>query len=249
MGIGTYITKTPLILPKCVAWFDMSDVSAQNMTASGGLVSRVLNKAGTNNNVQQATTSAQPRNNTRTLNGLPVLEFAHDGTRNDFMVFDNNNPADEPFTVFCVAQSDQQYAGSDQGFIGRQTSAISGQWVLLRNGNFAIFQSYLFATGGDSGNTQPSNNNANIHTVTFQNGDRLRYSLNNNTATLGSIRSGYDNTVTTNLAIGAGNGNGSGGSHLDGFIAEIIIYNRVLSSDEILLINRYLSNKWGLAIS
>lgn len=247
MGKGTYIDKTPLLLSSLTVWLDMSDLST--MTSSGGLVSKVLNKSGTGNNIQQATSSAQPKNNTRTLNGLPVLEFAHDGTRNDIMIFDNNDPVDQPFTVFVVGQSDQNVAGIDQAFIGRQTSAISGQWVLLRNGNFAIFQSYLFGTGGDSGSTQPSNNNANIFTVWFQDGDRLNFKLNNNTATQGSVRSGYDNSVATKLAIGGGNGNSNAAASLDGIIAEVIIYNRVLSTNEILFINRYLSNKWGIAIS
>lgn len=244
-------TPLPLLVEPsfCVAWFDMSDISAANMTASSGLVSKVLNKAGTNNNLQQATTSAQPKNNTRTLNGLPVLEFAHDGTRNDIMIFDSNDPLDAPFTVFVVGQSDQNVPTIDQAFIGRQTAAISGQWVLLRNGNFPIFQSYLFGTGGDSGSTQTSNNNANIFTVWFQDGDRLNFKLNNNTATQGNIRSGYDNTNSTKLAIGGSNGNNNLAASLDGIIAEIIIYNKVLSSSQITQVNQYLSRKWGIAIS
>lgn len=251
MGIILGSSPIPLQVEPgfCVAWFDMSDISADNMTASGGLVSKILNKTGNNNNLQQATSSAQPKNNTRTLNGLPVLEFAHDGTRNDIMIFDSNDALDQPFTVFVVGQSDQNVAGIDQSFIGRQTAAISGQWVLLRNGSFPIFQSYLFGTGGDSGSTQPSNNNANIFTVWFQDGDRLNFKLNNNTATQGSVRSGYDNSVATKLAIGGSNGNNNAAASLDGIIAEVIIYNKVLSASQITQINQYLSRKWGIAIS
>lgn len=243
-------TPPPLLIEpdSCQAWFDMSDISTASMTSSGGLVNKILNKTGSGNNIQQGTSSAQPKNNTRTLNGLPVLEFAHDGTRNDFMVFDNNNPLDAPFTVFVVGQSDQNYAGADQGFIGRQTSAIAGQWVLLRNGNFTIFQSYLFGESNlDSGATRVSNSNPNIHTVTFEDGDRLKFKLNNDAGAQGNIRSGYDNAVATPLAIGASNG--SAGAPLDGIIAEIIIYNKVLSTSQITQINQYLSRKWGIAIS
>lgn len=248
MAKGSYISKSPVIIPGCISWFDMSDISSKNMISSGGLVSKVMNKVKGSNNLQQATSSAQPKNNTRTLNGLPVLEFAHDGTRNDFMLFDSNDPLDAPFTVFVVGQYDQNYAGSDQSFIGRQTSSIAGQWVLLKNGNFSIFQSYLFGSGGlDSGSTQPSNSNPNIFTVWFQDGDKLNFKLNNNTATQGSTRSGYDNSVATGLAVGASSS--SAGAPLDGIIAEIIIYNRVLNSTEIININRYLSNKWGISIS
>ena len=234
-------------LPKTVAYFPMNQV--EKMTASSGLVSFVTNSINNGNNLQQATSSAQPKNNTRTLNGRAVLEFAHDGTRNDIMIFDSNDTVDQPFTVFLVGQSDQSVAGVDQGFIGRQTSAIAGQWVLLRNGNFSIFQSYLFGTGGDSGSTQPSNNNANIFTVWFQDGDKLNFKLNNNTATQGATRSGYDNTNTTKLAIGGSNGNSNGAASLDGIIAEVIICNTVLTADIVAGVNKYLSNKWGIAIS
>jgi hypothetical protein len=234
----------PPKLPKTVAWFPMNDQS--KMVSLSGLVQEIVNSMGTGNNVTQVTTSAQPKNNTRTLNGYPVLEFAHDGTRNDLMVFNNNDPLDEPFTVFVVGQSDQNHAGSDQAFIGRQTAAIAGQWVLLRNGNFPIFQSYLFGTGGDSGATQPSNNNPNIYTVSFLDGDRLKFKLNNNTATLGNIRSGYNNAVATPLAIGASNN--TSGAPLDGIIAEVIICNEILSDTVIAGVNSYLSNKFGIAI-
>ena len=236
----------PPKLPKTVAWFPMNDQT--KMTSLSGLVQEIVNSIGTGNNVKQLTTSAQPKNNTRTLNGFPVLEFAHDGTRNDFMTFNSNDPLDAPFTVFVVGQSDQNYAGSDQGFIGRQTAAIAGQWVLLRNGNFVIFQSYLFGESNlDSGASRVSNSNPNIHTVTFENGDRLKFKLNNDASAQGNIRSGYDNAVATPLAIGASNG--SGGAPLDGIIAEIIIYNKVLSASQITQINQYLSRKWGIAIS
>ena len=236
----------PPKLPKTVAWFPMNDRT--KMTSLSGLVQEIVNSMGTGNNVKQLTTSAQPKNNTRTLNGLPVLEFAHDGTRNDFMTFNSNDPLDAPFTVFVVGQSDQNYAGSDQAFMGRQTAAIAGQWVLLRNGNFPIFQSFLFGESNlDSGASRVSNSNPNIHTVTFENGDRLKFKLNNDAGAQGAIRSGYNNAVATPLAIGASNG--SGGAPLDGIIAEIIICNGVLTTEVIAGVNRYLSNKFGITIS
>jgi hypothetical protein len=248
MAKGSFISKSPLIIPGCIAWFDMSDISSTNMISSSGLVSKVMNKVKGGNNLQQATSSAQPKNNTRTINGLPVLEFAHDGTRNDIMMFDSNDLVDQPFTVVLMAQSDSH--GTAQAFIGRQTAAIAGQWVLLRNDTYAIFQSYLFGSaGGDSGSVHTSNNNPNIFTVWFTDGDKLNFKLNNNTATQGATRSGYDNAVATPLALGGSNGNSNASASLDGVVGELIIYNRVLTSSEITQINRYLSNKWGIAIS
>lgn len=240
-------TPLPLLVEpsSCVAWFDMSDTSSANMTSSSGLVSKVLNKAGTNNNLQQATTSAQPKNNTRTLNGLPVLEFAHDGTTNDFMVFDLNNPVDAPFTLFAVSQVDST---GNQTIIGRQTSSISGQWTLVKNGGFPIFQTYAFgASGPSSGTTKVYNSNPNIHCVKLAEGSALEYSLNNDTPNIAPVvLTGYDNSVATSLNLGASPG---GTNSLDGAIAEVIIYNKVLSASQITQINQYLSRKWGITIS
>lgn len=239
-------TPLPLLVEpsSCVAWFDMSDTSSANMTSSSGLVSKVLNKSGTGNNIQQATSSAQPKNNTRTLNGLPVLEFAHDGTTNDFMVFDLNNPVDVPFTLFAVSQVDST---GNQTIIGRQTSSISGQWTLVKNGGFPIFQTYAFgASGPSSGTTKVYNSNPNIHCVKLAEGLALEYSLNNDTPNIAPVvLTGYDNSVATSLNLGASPG---GTNSLDGAIAEVIIYNKVLSASQITQINQYLSRKWGITI-
>lgn len=216
----------------------------QFITASGNDVVSMKDAFGTGITAAQATSGNRPKTGLSTQNGLNVVTF----NGSQFLNVSVNTPLSEPFTVFCVGQSDNPPLGSDQAFIGRQTSSIAGQWVLLRHGTFSIFQSYLFGSGGlDSGSTQPSNTSGNIHTVTFQNGAKLRYQLNNNTATEGNTRSGYDNNVATGLAIGASNP--SMGAPLRGWIGEIIIYGFVLSADQIAGINRYLSKKWGIAIS
>jgi len=225
------------------AWFDMSDISSANMTSSSGLVSKVFNKFNSNN-VQQAVTSAQPKNNTRTLNGLPVLEFAHDGVRNDFMVFDLNTPVNVPFTLFVVAAVD---ATPSQSLVSRQTGAVAGQFALVKNGGFPIFQSYAFGTSGNvTGIVQTFTTNPTIHTITLNEGTSLKYQLNNGAiATDGVNLSGYNNSVATSLNLGSSPG---GINPLDGIVAEIIIYNVVLTTSEITQINQYLSRKWGIAI-
>ena len=226
-------------------WLDMSDTSAANMTASSGLVSKVLNKFGNGNNVQQNTSSAQPKNNVATQNGLPVLRFAHDGAANDFMVFDSNDVFDEPFTIFLVAQSNTTAAV--QGLIGRQVGSSLGSYVTRRESDGGVFNSFLFGTGGSSQAANTSNNNANIHNIYFQNGGALNYAINNGAFNTGAVRSGYDNTTTNLAAIGASNGSGS--NPMDGWIGEVIVYNAILTTSEITQINQYLSRKWGIAIS
>lgn len=244
--LKTYTPIPLMIRPSyCRAWFDMSDNSAANMTSSGGLVSKVMNKVGNGNNLQQVTSSAQPKNNTRTQNGLPVLEFAHDGTANDYMTFDLNTPMSVPFTVFVVAALD---ATNNQSILSRQTSATAGQWTLVKNGGFAIFQTYGFGSGGvAAGAVKTFTANPAIHTVTLAEGSTLKYQLNNDTiATDGTVLSGYNNSVATSLNLGA---SPSGINPIDGWIGEVIIYNAILTTSEITQVNQYLSRKWGITIS
>lgn len=237
-------TQIPLTIPGCKAWIDFADTSAANIVSSGGLISRINDKSGNGNYASQATGAKQPSTGVLTQSGLNVAGFSG----GQFLQFVNNDPLDEPFTVFVVGKSNAQISGQDQAFLGRQTAAIPGQWVLLRNGNFAIFQSYLFGAGNlDSGASRVSNSNYNVHTVSFFNGDRLNIQLNNGTAALGNVRSGYDNSVATGLCIGASNP--LMGAPLTGSVAEVIIYGVTLSSTQKATIARYLSNKWGIAIS
>lgn len=238
------LTQVPLTIPGCVAWIDFSDTSSTNIVSSSNLISRINDKSGNGNYASQATGAKQPSTGVLTQSGLNVAGFSG----GQFLQFVNNDPLDEPFTVFVVGKSNANIPGQDQAFMGRQTSAIAGQWVLLRNGNFTIFQSYLFGAGAlDSGSSQPSDNNYNIHTVSFFNGDRLNFQKNNNTATLGNVRSGYDNSVATGLCIGTSSP--GMGAPLTGSIAEIIIYRNTLSTTQKSTIARYLANKWGIAIS
>lgn len=235
----------PPKLPKTVAWFPMNDQT--KMTSLSGLVQEIVNSMGTGNNVTQATSSAQPKNNTLTYNGLPVLEFAHDGILNDFMNFDSNEAGDTPFTVFVVGLNRGGGSGP-QAFIGRQTAAINGQWVIRRESSGGVFNAFGYGAGaGSSQAAKAGNDNANIHNVTFASGQGITYRLNNDSPATGAVRSGQDNDVLTGLALGAANP--AGGNPLNGWIGEIIICNEVLTAEVIAGVNRYLSNKFGITIS
>ncbi len=235
----------PPKLPKTVAWFPMNDQT--KMTSLSGLVQEIVNSMGTGNNVKQLTTSAQPKNNTLTYNGLPVLEFGHDGILNDFMNFDSNEAGDTPFTVFVVGLNRGGVSGP-QAFIGRQTAAVNGQWVIRRESSGGVFNAFGYGAGaGSSQAAKAGNDNANIHNVTFASGQGITYRLNNDSPATGAVRSGQDNDVLTGLALGGANP--AGGNPLNGWIGEIIICNEVLTAEVIAGVNRYLSNKFGITIS
>lgn len=230
----------PTVLNPQNAWIDFS--KTDRIQASGNEIVSSTDLFNNGNNLSQATSINRPKTGIRTLNGLNVADF--NGVSQS-LSFPSNKVVSQPFTIFVVAQVD---ATTSQTIIGRQTAAIAGQWTLLKNPGFPIFQTYGFGSGGIAGGgVKTYNSNPNIHTVSLAEGSTVKYQLNNDTiASDNIIINGYDNNVPTTLAVGSSVGISN---FLDGAIGEIIIYGYVLSANQIAAINRYLSRKWGIAIS
>lgn len=234
--------SVPTVINPQRSWIKFSDVSS--IQASGNDIVSTTDKFGTGNNLSQAVSGNRPETGLLTQNGRNVAKFT--AANLEFLNFANNDPADVPFTVFIVAQSNATAA--IQSFIGRQTAAIAGQWVSRREASVGAFNTFGFGSGTLSSQAaQASNNNPNIHTITLGDNIPITYRLNNNSPTSGVARTGYNNSVTTGLALGASNDTGS--SPLDGWIGEVIIYGAILTADQIAAINRDLSREWGIAIS
>jgi hypothetical protein len=102
--------------------------------------------------------------------------------------------------------------------------------------------------GVDSGSTVDTN--FHIHTIKYDgsltgNENRLKYRRDKNSITLdfGSTTVGsLTNTNGDILYTGSLNDT----ENLNGYIGEIIIYNRILTDIEVVQTENYLSNKWGL---
>lgn len=217
-------------------WGDFADTST--ITDTSDAVDSVSDKS-LNSVGLTATTTQRPSTNSRTQNGLNVLDF--NGTSN-FMTFSTNDIVDIPFTVFIVAQVD---ATTQQTILGRQTGSTSGQWTLNKNGGFSIFQSYAFgASPPATGTVKTFNTDTNIHCIFLEDGSTLQYQLNNDTpSTDTNTLSGYDNSVATALVLGASPG---GVNFLDGAVGEIITFSGILSSGDRTEIATYLNDKWSV---
>jgi hypothetical protein len=173
---------------------------------------------------------------------MPGLSFTRDGVNDDWMVFDSNDVFDAPFTVFVVAQSNVN--ANVTGFLGRQNASDLGSFVIRRESSGGVFNSFLFGTGGSSQVAKASNNNVNLHVVTYEEGGSLGYSLNNGGFTYGTARSGYDNSMVISAGLGASSG--AGANPLDGAIYEVIIYDGIMSTDRIAQLSPYLINFWKI---
>lgn len=231
-------TPIPMQISGLVMWLDAANSSS--ITQSGGLVSQWSDLSGQQNNATQATGSLQPTTNATKQNGNNVVDFS--GTR--YMQFANNNFFDSSFTAFVVAKTST--ISSRGTFISRQQGSTAGGFNIRNNGDSTNFTAFAVGTGStfSTVNISPSNTNFNVHTAWFSN--FTSYNVNNGTtSTAGTIT--YDNANTSTPLLGAAASPAV--EILTGSIAEVIIYNSILSSSNRTSICRYLGTKWGITVS
>lgn len=215
------------------AWYDASDTST--ITSSGNLVSSWSDKSDNSNNLSQGNSSYRPTTNSATLNGLNVIDF--DGTNDTLQGTLASLGTNPELTIFAVVQYDVMRAANsilvfvgatstDQGIgFGLHTSngLNSFQWGSgsSHDGNY-ITGSYVIhgMTKTSSGNT------------TYVNG--VAKPLN----TSGSLSLASSPTIEISLD--------NFNNYLDGKVAEILIFNRELDSDERDSIETYLNDKWSV---
>lgn len=216
--------EIPLTISNLALWLDGSDAS--NMTESGGLISQVNDKSGNNKN-GTATGSVRPTLVSSVQNGRSIMRF--DGSE-DYL---NINSSVVYRTVFVVAKSDNASFSNYPGIIGDFTGSSPS------NGH---------VVNGVDGTTKIASATSS-YTSAYRNGTLIAGSSGHDFSPLneywiGAFTLPSDMTNTTS-AIGMING---GGRYWDGDIAEIIVYSTALSSDDRLIVEGYLSTKWGIDV-
>ncbi len=202
----------------------------------------------------QGTAARQPIYKTNIRNGKPVVRFTaanthwmsvatstalfkylHDGTGCTLFFVGKLNATNANYTF--MDNCDGGSANVGMFFYGTATA-----------------KNYLFIARGVAGNitilneTTSSDTNYNIHCIrhaTAQTND-FQYRINND----GKLDLNYTNTPSTanatrNLRIGGVETT----NPLDGDIAEIIMFNKLLTDDERLTVHRYLSQQWGITLA
>jgi len=242
----------PLSIAGCKLWLDASDTST--ISLSGSAVTQWNDKSGNAYNFAQGTSANRPSSGTRTQNGLNVIDF--DGT-NDLLTttaaksafnFLNNSTA----TLFLVMKNDTttgvQFIICNQGGSNGQIGLVyytSSTNYILREGNGSGTWTYDITVAGNNTNAKYLTSKSDPANATAAN--RIKFALNNgafsgaNTETQAASAS----DSTRNLSIGDAESPDSG-APLDGFYAEILIYNTILSNDDITDVQTYLSGKWGI---
>ncbi len=215
-----------------ILWLDASD--ADTITESGGNVSQWDDKSNAANHAVQTSSSAQPDTNSSTINSLNVIDFEQGSEFLDFSSrIDFTNT-----TIFVVAEPNASSVG------GQILSATSANRQTLRYGSSTTFS---WGAGGNvtfsglSGNQQGIER---ILVITYD-ADNLTRSLNIDGSTItNSGNSAYNGSSYIETIGKLLSNSPSAGAN----IAEIIMYNTVLSSSDIATMESYLSDKWAITL-
>lgn len=228
---------SPSNLSNGLMWLDASDAST--ITDSGGSVSQWDDKFGNGNNATQGTGSLQPITGTRTLNGLNVIDFAGNDRFNL-----NHDLFDLPSTIFIVAKSDSSTL-SLQTLLSRRDGSTSSGTFLIRynvNSNSEISLFTKTGTGSAVSSINPTITIPLLITTKCSIPGELHIEAGGVSNTTLVPSDTYDNDNSGGSYIGST----LSSQYLNGYIAEIIIYGRLLDASETTKVQNYLNTKWGL---
>lgn len=183
----------------------------------------------------------RPTYNKTGFNGLPALEF--DGI-NDSMEFSTTAFLRQPSTIFFVAQDYDNDGSSteDYGILLNQSGSLTIRY--WNNGSLQLLASGDTNSNALGGSTTSDRNSPILVSGTFQEGAASTIQINaHNKKSPNTNLDGFNNNSTTSIVLSS---HASQNASWQGFMAEIIIYDRVLSDSEIEAVRAYLNNKWSV---
>ena len=213
-------TQAPISLDKCKVWLKANDIGG----VSQGIVTEWKNNCST---TLKVTTNGSPSVNTTSVANMQVVSL--DGVNDDFTikdkVFDSNNAS-----VFFVIKSEGDNAGKkildSTGDSIRKLISIESNGL---SGFGSISKDYV-------------SNKFLISTSIIENNFATEY-INGNKSDSVALKANINTASLNELVIGARY------SHSDRFkgqIAEVLIYDKAISNDDRIKIEKYLSDKWAV---
>jgi len=245
---------TPALL-RPVAWYDAADTAT--ITESGGFVSQWNDKSGNGYDVIQATGTNQPATNSRTQNNRNVIDFdgSNDQLRTNGQVVSEITTS-KALSQFVVCKSDRA-TGTSQGIFGAQRAVddFRSGWVQETSPlNWTI-------TRGGTGNSSSDFFSGNIvgasllpiifaaHVSATNNAIAAEVQNINQTLTpaFGGIMppSDFMSLGSTNHILNIGS-RGTVNRPFDGWIGEILLFDRYLTINERNALITFLNAKWGI---
>ena len=216
------------------AWYDFT--SSAYLTLLSTAITQALDRSGNGNHTaEQGTGTLRPTFTSNQKNGLPAA------------VFDGGDSLTLPAALNSIPN------GDNTTFVVSTTSIDNSVQRLVSIGTAA--NGRYNVSFNSSANTIQFANNVNVYTSPVT---KTNYNI-----LMGRL-SGVNQYVAFNNSTAATNASGAYNSDSDlgtigstreisqfltGGIAEILIYNRSLTAAEILQVNRYFSNKYGITLS
>lgn len=215
--------------------------------------------AGNKKSVYQETGSKRPMYIANGINGLPALQF--DGST-QYLYSKNNNTTpsapplvagDDSYTMIAVFSFNP--SSGDQNIFCQVDNNSQGGQVSSMNAptNSTSFRHDIAGTATDS-SLSTKTSTPYIGIIKLEDSsiagstNNIYFSLNNSTSNKGLDTANH--TLSSDALIVGGCGAISTPSiySLNGYIGEVLVFDRALKTEEIDTINQYLSKKWGIAL-
>jgi hypothetical protein len=218
----------PRTISGIALWLDAADTSYNASTGTW------TDKSGNGRNFSQATANNRPIVSAVTQNGRSVLEF--DGT-NDQLIHSSNFLQVANCTMLAAFKRNANTFG---GVIASANNADRSPGIIIENSRGAIrgFQNLALAavSGVDT---------FNITSGTVTDGTAVMFTNGTQISTLAA--SNTLDTSGTTTAIGSYRTTQA--NYLNGYIGEIVVYTRVLTTAERRTVEAYLGRKWGITVA
>jgi hypothetical protein len=201
--------------------------------------------SGNSNDIAQSNTLYTPRYYSNVVNSQPVVRFEQADNRFRKTNF-SNFPTNE-ITVFYVNYT----SDNGDGVLSYASSANDNEFLIFNNSNLSVYRG---TNGNRSTGLSGSGSTWRIMTATWNtsNGNTQFYRNGNLDYNTNNFGTGSSITQGGCLAIGgeqdAVDGGYAAGQSHQGDIPEVMIYNSVVNSAQRIIIENYLSSKYGIAI-
>jgi len=248
-----YLTKRSPVteINGAIIWFETTSVNSliSSQVSNGNAISIWYNLAASNKDAIQGTSSQQPIYSTKAIGLLPAIKF--DGN-DDFLTFNGSDLIGSNYTIFVVEK--RSISTPNNYFIGGTDSATNSNLYLGYATNTSITHNQN--NNGYTAATAPYIDydpkiHVFIHDVAngkkyYQNGGSVSTHLPQGTGTTSPLKVSLIGNGGS--AIGKMNNGTISGSY-QGYIGEIIMFNRALSDDERTDVELYLSTKWKIKLN
>lgn len=228
---------SPTSISNLMVWLDPSDAST--ITLNGTTVSQWQDKSGAGRHCTQATASAQPTYNTLPQNGLATIRFVNGKWMSGTAVTSTS------YSVFVVIRPTSSSGSNARYFtFAPATGSDVGIYIPLirKNGDSAAwsFSNPNFYASRSMTLSQWSVLSS-VHS-----GSAVENRVNGGTAETASFS--ITSNAFTRYAFGYKFEPGTL-EHIDGDVAECVVYTRNLTASERASVEQYLGTKWGITVT